>query len=51
MDSIIAAKDLNLWYGASQALKNINMQIAEKETDRPFRLWKIHLFENAKPDE
>lgn len=31
MDSIIAAKDLNLWYGASQALKNINMQIAEKE--------------------
>lgn len=31
MDSIIAAKDLNLWYGASQALKNINMQIGEKE--------------------
>lgn len=31
MDSIIATKDLNLWYGASQALKNINMQIAEKE--------------------
>lgn len=31
MDSIIAAKDLNLWYGASQALKNISMQIAEKE--------------------
>ena len=31
MDSIIAAKDLNLWYDASQALKNINMQIAEKE--------------------
>lgn len=31
MDSIIVAKDLNLWYGASQALKNINMQIAEKE--------------------
>lgn len=31
MDSIIAAKDLNLWYGASQALKNISMQIGEKE--------------------
>lgn len=31
MANIIAAKDLNLWYGASHALKNINMQIAEKE--------------------
>lgn len=31
MVSIIEAKDLNLWYGASQALKNINMQITEKK--------------------
>lgn len=27
MDNIITIKDLNLWYGASQALKNINMEI------------------------
>lgn len=31
MAGIITAKDLNLWYGASHALKNINMQITEKE--------------------
>jgi len=31
MVSIIEAKDLNLWYGASQALKNINMKITEKK--------------------
>ena len=31
MDNIITAKDLNLWYGTSQALKNINMNISEKE--------------------
>ena len=31
MANIITAKDLNLWYGAGHALKNINMQIAEKE--------------------
>lgn len=31
MDHIITTKDLNLWYGASHALKNINMQIPEKE--------------------
>lgn len=31
MDNIIKTKDLNLWYGATHALKNINMQIPEKE--------------------
>lgn len=31
MANIIGTKNLNLWYGASHALKNINMQIAEKE--------------------
>lgn len=31
MDSIIVTRDLNLWYGASHALKNINIQIPEKE--------------------
>lgn len=31
MDNIITAKDLNLWYGTSHALKNINMKIPEKE--------------------
>ncbi len=31
MDNIITTKDLNLWYGASQALKNINTAIPEKE--------------------
>ena len=31
MANIIVAKDLNLWYGTSHALKNINMRIAEKE--------------------
>ena len=30
MSSIIKAKDLCLWYGASQALKNINIEIPEK---------------------
>ncbi len=31
MDNIITTKDLNLWYGATHALKNINLQIPEKE--------------------
>ena len=31
MDNIITAKNLDLWYGASHTLKNINMQIPEKE--------------------
>ena len=30
MSSIITVKDLCLWYGKSQALKNINMEIPEK---------------------
>ncbi|MEG2679234.1 MAG: ATP-binding cassette domain-containing protein, partial [Oscillospiraceae bacterium] len=28
---ILAAKDLNFWYGTNQALKNINMDIPEKQ--------------------
>ena len=28
--SIITAKDLCLWYGATQALKNINIEIHER---------------------
>lgn len=31
MDNIITTKDLNLWYGVSHALKNIDMSIPEKE--------------------
>lgn len=31
MTDIIMTKNLNLWYGASHALKNINMQIPEKQ--------------------
>ncbi len=31
MEHIIMAKDLNLWYGVSHALKNINMEIPEKK--------------------
>ena len=31
MENLINTKDLNLWYGASHALKNINMQIPGKE--------------------
>ena len=27
MSSIISVKDLNLWYGSSQALKNVNLEI------------------------
>ncbi len=30
MSNIITVKDLNLWYGANQALKNINIDIEEK---------------------
>ncbi len=30
MNSVISAKDLNLWYGKTQALKNINIDIPEK---------------------
>ncbi len=30
MNSIITAKDLRLWYGSTQALKNIDIEIAEK---------------------
>ena len=29
--SIISSKDLNLWYGTNQALRNINLEIPEKE--------------------
>lgn len=31
MSDIISAKNLNLWYGKNQALKNINLSIPEKE--------------------
>lgn len=31
MDNIITTKTLNLWYGASHGLKNVNMQIPEKQ--------------------
>lgn len=31
MADIMKAKDLNLWYGANQALKNINIDIPEKQ--------------------
>lgn len=31
MDNVITTEDLNLWYGESHALKNINIKIAEKE--------------------
>ena len=31
MSDIIAAKDLNLWYGQNHALKNINMKLPERE--------------------
>lgn len=31
MADIMKAKDLNLWYGANQALKNINMDIPKKQ--------------------
>ena len=31
MEHIITTKDLNLWYGASHALKSINMEIPEKK--------------------
>lgn len=31
MADIMKAKDLDLWYGANQALKNINMDIPEKQ--------------------
>lgn len=31
MADIMKAKDLNLWYGSNQALKNINMSISEKQ--------------------
>lgn len=31
MENIITTKDLNLWYGTSQALKSIHMEIPEKE--------------------
>ena len=30
MSNIMTVKDLCLWYGKSQALKNINMEIPEK---------------------
>lgn len=29
-DTIISVKNLNLWYGQTQALKNISMEIPEK---------------------
>ncbi len=31
MDNVITTEDLNLWYGESHALKNINIKIAEEE--------------------
>ena len=31
MENIITAKNLNLWYGTSHALKSINMEIPEKQ--------------------
>lgn len=54
MEHIITTKNLNLWYGASHALKSINMEIPEKKITAligTLWLWKIHLSENIEPDE
>lgn len=50
MKPIITVKNLCLWYGKTQALKNIYMEVPEKSitgADRPVRLWEIYIFENA----
>ena len=48
-------KDLNLYYGDFHALKNINMNIREKEITAfiqfAVRLWKINLYQMLKPHE
>ena len=32
---ILSAKGLDLWYGPTQALKGVSMDIPEKQGDRP----------------
>lgn len=54
MKPIITVKDLCLWYGKSQALKNINMDVPEKSITaliEPIRLREIYISENAQPNE
>ena len=33
MENILSVKDLNLWYGEHQALKNISLDIPEKRSE------------------
>ena len=53
MDKLMI-KNLDLYYSEFKALKNINLNIQEKEITafhRSFRLWKIHAAEIVEPDE
>lgn len=45
-------KGLNLWYGETHALKNINMDIKEKEVTaiiEAVRVRKVNIFEDIEP--
>ena len=46
----ISVKNLNLWFGKFQALKNISIDIPKESGDGaywPFRVWKIDFYQNA----
>ena len=51
---IITVNDLNLWYGQTKALKNINIEIPEKSITAligPSGCGKSTFQEDAEPDE
>ena len=51
---IITAKNLNLWYGDFKALKDISLDMGEREITAligPLRLRQVHLPEDPEPDE
>lgn len=51
-EKIFETKSLNLWYGETQALKNIELEIPEKKYHsdyRSFGLWEVNIYQNLKP--
>jgi len=52
--TIVSTRNLDLYYGTFQALKQISLDITEQRITAlidPFRLWQVHLFKDDQPHE
>lgn len=54
METCFEVKDLNLYYGEKQALKQLNLTIGKNRVtgaDRSFGVWQIDVSAVSEPDE